>query len=420
MKTVFYLIFITASLAMSSIFVETASSQPRPKRQPKKTPAGQISSSPNPALLQCTMGKKSREKMTYLVGASKLSAAEKKRIRKKWGELIVPEGETERAKEVRKRAISYQQKIRDKITQSMDIWIKANPNASAEQIEERRRSGQARIDFKLNKIKADNKDRIGRKRWDWREFLDVGPVFNQGENCNTCWAIATTSAASSSFQKNYAENVPLMNYVFPDQTSGELAINSGLPFNQNSSLLPVPFVQDLLNCMPISKEEICESGWHGTAFDFMVYKQGIPLADGQSKSGVAAETYTPKYVPGQKFTCPANSGFLKASSWDYVNSPPDRLPSVEQLKTALIERGPLVAPIFYDDCLANYRGGVFNERDFGTINHVVLLVGWDDIKQAWLVKNSWGEEWGEKGFAWIKYGSNNIGMFAAWIEAVSY
>jgi cathepsin L len=51
------------------------------------------------------------------------------------------------------------------------------------------------------------------------------------------------------------------------------------------------------------------------------------------------------------------------------------------------------------------------------INHVVLLIGWDDEKQAWLVKNSWGESWGEKGFAWIRYGSNNIGVFAAWIEA---
>jgi cathepsin L len=50
------------------------------------------------------------------------------------------------------------------------------------------------------------------------------------------------------------------------------------------------------------------------------------------------------------------------------------------------------------------------------INHAVLLIGWDDEKQAWLIKNSWGEQWGEKGFAWIKYGSNNIGVFAAWVD----
>jgi cathepsin L len=57
------------------------------------------------------------------------------------------------------------------------------------------------------------------------------------------------------------------------------------------------------------------------------------------------------------------------------------------------------------------------KKNIKDINHVVLLIGLDDAKQAWLIKNSWGEKWGEKGCAWIKYRSNNIGVFAAWIEA---
>ena len=161
-------------------------------------------------------------------------------------------------------------------------------------------------------------------------------------------------------------------------------------------------------------------GWHGNAFDFMVYKKGVPMAYRKGDSNVENPDFLRKYEPGQKFSCSSDKGFIKASSWDYVNSPPDKLPTVEQLKTALIEHGPLVAPIFYDECLGNYKGGVFNEfdeKESGQINHVVLLVGWDDEKGAWLIKNSWGEKWGEKGFAWIKYGSNNIGVFAAWIDA---
>ena len=182
-----------------------------------------------------------------------------------------------------------------------------------------------------------------------------------------------------------------------------------------------PFVQDLLNCMPIKKEEICNSGWHGTAFDFMVYKKGIPLVyedrflPQNEKSGNL--TVTNEYKPGVKNSCKPSAGYLKAMSWDYVNSPPDQMPTVAQLKEALVAHGPIVTPIFYDKCLANYRSGVFNEKDAGMVNHVVLLIGWDDKKQAWLIKNSWGEEWGEKGFGWIKYGSNNIGVFAAWVEA---
>ncbi len=333
----------------------------------------------------------------------------------KWGKLMIPKGETERAREIRKKAIGYQQQIRNRVTKSMEVWIKANPNATAEEIEERRRSGQERIEYKINKIYAENKARLKLKSWDWRTLLDVGQVLNQGEECNTCWAFAATSAAASSLQKNYEEKVPLFRYVFPDQRTGELASNSGLPSNTNASRAAVPFVQDLLNCMPIKQEDICDMGWHGNAFDFMVYKKGIPMADENNASNNT--NYLRKYIRGQKSACSVNGGFLKAASWDYVNSPPDKLPTVAQLKKALIEHGPLVAPIHYDKCLENYKGGVFDEKNMKDISHAVLLIGWDDEKQAWLVKNSWGENWGEKGFAWIRYGSNNIGVFAAWIEA---
>ena len=147
----------------------------------------------------------------------------------------------------------------------------------------------------------------------------------------------------------------------------------------------------------------------------MVFADGY--VDNEDRPGATGKKYRRIYRFGQKYACSPNSGFVKGAAWDYVASPPDKLPTALELKTALIEHGPLVAPIYYDDCLANYRGGVFNEKDLGMINHVVLLIGWDDEKEAWLIKNSWGETWGEKGFGWIKYGSNNIGVFAAWIEA---
>lgn len=335
----------------------------------------------------------------------------------KWGELIIPKGETERAREIRKKAIGYQQQIRNKVTKSMEVWIKANPNATAEEIAERRREGQERIEYKINKIYNENNERLKLKSFDWRTLLNVGPVLNQGLECNTCWAFAATSAAASSLQKNYEENVPLFNYVFPDQRTGELAPNQGLPFNTNANGVAVPFVQDLLNCMPIKKEEICNMGWHGNAFDFMVYRKGIPLAYKNDNPASLDSYYLRRYVRGEKFACSANGGFIRGSSWDYVNSPPDKIPSVEQLKKALVEHGPVVAPIRYDKCLENYKGGVFSEKNMKEINHAVLLIGWDDEKEAWLIKNSWGEDWGEKGFAWIRYGSNNIGVFAAWIDA---
>lgn len=413
MKNAKSVIAILIVSLLTSFAANSISAQRRQKQKitRQKRPSVGAARSINSAPLQCTTQSTGNEEMTYLVGASKLSREEKKRIKGEWGVLTVPQGETERAREVRRRAIGYQQEIRDKITKSMSVWIKANPNATAVEIEERRTLGQERIESKINQINLDNKARLKLKSWDWRTLLDVGVVFNQGARCNTCWAFAATAAAASSLQKNYLEDVPLANYIFPDQTTGELASNPF--FNTGAGNGSIPLPQELLNCMPIKQEEICNSGWHGIAFDFMIYKKGIPM----TKTDGANTNSLLKYTPGRKFTCQPNDGFLKAASWDYVNSPPDKLPTVKQLKTALVEHGPLAAPIFYDECLANYKGGVFNEKDFGTINHVVLLVGWDDDKQAWLIKNSWGADWGENGFAWIKYGSNNIGVFAAWIDA---
>lgn len=396
-KTLLLLLITVFLISLTAVSVCAQRKRNSSRKKTIKPQVGQANTSPeaSAAPLQCT-GEEANEK---------------------WGELIIPKGETARAKEIRKRAIGYQQQIRNKVTKSMEAWIKANPNATAEEIEERRRSGQERIEYKINKINNENKARLRLKSWDWRTLLDVGPVLNQGLECNTCWAFAATSAAASSLQKNYEENVPLFNYVFPDQRTGELASNLGVPFNTNANGVAVPFVQDLLNCMPIKKEEICNMGWHGNAFDFMVYKKGIPMAYKNNVSGNSNSNYLRPYVRGQKFACSADGGFIKGSSWDYVSSPPDKLPTVAQLKKALIEHGPLVAPIRYDKCLENYKGGVFSEKNMKPINHAVLLIGWDDAKQAWLIKNSWGESWGEKGFAWIKYGSNNIGVFAAWIDA---
>jgi hypothetical protein len=42
------------------------------------------------------------------------------------------------------------------------------------------------------------------------------------------------------------------------------------------------------------------------------------------------------------------------------------------------------------------------------INHDVALVGWDDAKGAWLLRNSWGD-WCDGGYCWIAYGANCVG-----------
>ena len=52
------------------------------------------------------------------------------------------------------------------------------------------------------------------------------------------------------------------------------------------------------------------------------------------------------------------------------------------------------------------------------VNHAITIVGWDDSKKAYLVKNSWGKKWGQDGYVWVGYGYNNIGFGAAWVTMI--
>jgi cathepsin L len=164
-------------------------------------------------------------------------------------------------------------------------------------------------------------------------------------------------------------------------------------------------------------ETSCDFNWHGEAFSFMV-DEGMPL-DGTTDYSM--------FSIGFFQLCDAKK-FVKALTWDYVSSVPHEVASTEEIKRALITYGPVVTTIVFDNCLNLYESGVFNEEQNWNMeadgrktlkpgNHIILIVGWDDAKGAWLIKNSYGTEWGENGYGWIKYGSNNIGQFSAWILA---
>ena len=52
-------------------------------------------------------------------------------------------------------------------------------------------------------------------------------------------------------------------------------------------------------------------------------------------------------------------------------------------------------------CFNVFRGGVYDDpKCTGGVDHAVLVVGYgmEDGKKMWIVKNSWGETWGAKGY----------------------
>lgn len=368
------------------------------------------------------------EKMTYLVGGGLLSGDDKERIGDEIGSygLVVPKGESQVAKQMLK---NEKKRIKTKLAElrkDLKDWFRANPKATREEIEEIREKYRQIKNFIKDPIPSDHFRNLvreyeynGRTSFSWSDYIDVGVVHQQGVNCKTCWAFASMDA------------------IFADQRRDETLrpsfrpparLYEGAPGSAtygDGYNLPVydmaPSVQELLNCMLVNEEDFCQPGWHGRAFDFLVYERGVPynVTDRltQTEDGKAIDTYRPPvYRPGIKSSCQPSKGFRKAASWGYVKYPPDKMPTVEELQTALLVHGPLVMPLVSDDCFVKYKSGVFNEKTQGTVNHVVLLIGWDDNKGAWLIKNSWGTNWGEEGFGWVKYRSNDIGKYAAWID----
>ncbi|HEX8162059.1 MAG TPA: C1 family peptidase [Pyrinomonadaceae bacterium] len=270
-------------------------------------------------------------------------------------------------------------------------------------------------------------------KFDWRERgLDVGPVLSQGA-CQSCWAFAAMSVYQASWN---LEEMRLGRQVF------DAYVNVDYTYQR------IPSVQQLLNCLSEEQGNCHGGGWHGTAFAFMVDSH-VPHIPDRLVWGKGDQMRIEEYT-GRKSRCtdilrmskvkrggrqvvtldgpdsrprlPRGSdrigtAFDRALAWGYVNEKkPDEQPSVQQLKQALVEHGPVAVPIHGDNCFSVYRGGVFNGHDGGDPTHVMVLIGWDDERQAWLVKNSWGEGWGERGYAWIAYGANSVGRFAAWIQ----
>jgi cathepsin L len=203
------------------------------------------------------------------------------------------------------------------------------------------------------------------KSFDWRQANAVTPIKSQG-GCGSCWAFATHGAFESSWR--------IIN--------GETIDTSEL---------------DTLYC---SGAGSCDGGWW--AFDYLIDKGSTTEADRPYRGGqvpCSASVNRPYRVEMW--------GYVDAVSYNhYIN-----------VKKALCKYGPLAVCMIATDAFHAYTGGVFDEFAQGDINHAVTLVGWDDNKQAWLIKNSWGTGWGEGGYMWIAYGCNRIGYGAAWVQA---
>jgi len=86
----------------------------------------------------------------------------------------------------------------------------------------------------------------------------------------------------------------------------------------------------------------------------------------------------------------------------------------DKIMAEIYTRGPVAATINAEP-IVEYTGGVFDDKDASReTNHIVSIVGWGMDRTTgikhWIVRNSWGEYWGEMGFMRVEMGSNILGL----------
>jgi hypothetical protein len=148
--------------------------------------------------------------------------------------------------------------------------------------------------------------------------------------------------------------------------------------------------QMILNC----SSNTCEGGYTNSVLDYAIWADswGDPLPNEtrepyRGRVGACNESRPRRYW--------ANS---------YGSVATDR----ETLKRSLRLYGPLAISIRTNDDFDDYWGAetvLSLPSDQPYSNHVIELLGWSNAMNAWLVRNSWGNEWGKNGIGWIAYSS---------------
>jgi len=149
------------------------------------------------------------------------------------------------------------------------------------------------------------------------------------------------------------------------------------------------------------------------------------LASLFSQKGIVLESDDP-YVVGDvacNSSCPYNKTLL---DWRIISG--GSIPNTAVLKNYIYTYGPVYTAAYADSSQGfdgNYNGSyTFNYTSSGT-NHAVLIVGWSNslppdqvtnqTGDGWIVKNSWGADWGANGYFYMHYGAANIGMYSSFV-----
>jgi len=199
---------------------------------------------------------------------------------------------------------------------------------------------------------------------DWRTEGYVTPIKDQGQ-CGSCWAFsATGSLEGQTFAK--------------------------------TKTLPSLSEQNLVDCSTKQGNMGCNGGLMDQAFEYIKVNNGI---DTESSYPYEARDNTCRFKAADVGA--TDTGFTDIKSKDE-----------SALQQAVATVGPIsVAIDASHSSFQLYKSGVYNERRCSQtqLDHGVLAIGYgtEGSKDYWLVKNSWGTSWGNKGYIMMSRNDKN-------------
>ena len=196
--------------------------------------------------------------------------------------------------------------------------------------------------------------------FDWRDHMNVGQVHQQG-HCQSCWAF---SAAGS------------IDYLIKRERP-ELEVD----------------VQALLDCTPRTLG--CEGGVMDAVF--------------QNKGVFPVRTPAGYHYDGKQHACKPNDKGVQVTEFRVLEQP-------ERYLDFLVHAfGPISAAVDFRGL--SMRDGIV-EHCGDNPNHAVLVVGY--TPDYWIVKNSFGTRWGDKGYAKVPKGKCGIDTYASFATKIQW
>lgn len=190
---------------------------------------------------------------------------------------------------------------------------------------------------------------------DWRGQGAVTPVKNQGQ-CGSCWSFAATGSLEG---QNYRK-------------TGKLVSLSE---------------QNLIDCSKAYSNNGCSGGWTDRAYQYIKDNNGVDTEQSYPYEGVDNQL------------CRFNGDNIGATVIGIVNI---KSGDENALKQAVAAVGPISVAIDVRPSFQFYSAGIYYDKFCSTVqvNHGVVVVGYgtENGQDYWLVKNSWGTSYGEKGY----------------------